>query len=61
MATNKTVLSVALKRRVTASAADPHAGHSPLENRDGRRTIRIDTRPVKHNFLETVFYLFASI
>ena len=61
MATNKTVLSVALSGRVTASVADPYAGHGPLENRDGRRTIRIDARPVKHLFSESVFYLFASI
>jgi hypothetical protein len=29
-----------LKRRVTASPADPLAGHGSLENRDGSRTIR---------------------
>jgi hypothetical protein len=61
MATNKTVLSVALSGRVTASVADPYAGHGSLENRDGRRTIRIDVRPVKHLFSESVFYLFALI
>jgi hypothetical protein len=32
MATNKTVLSVALSGRVTASVADPYAGHGSLEN-----------------------------
>jgi len=61
MATNKTVLSVALSGRVTASAADPYAGHGSLENRDGRRTIRTEPRPVKRKFSESVFYLFASI
>ena len=61
MATNKTVPSVALRRRVTASAADPHAGHSPLENRDGRRTIRTEPRPVKRNFVDGIFPPFALI
>jgi hypothetical protein len=61
MATNKTVLSVALSGRVTASVADPYAGHGPLENRDGRRTIRTSARPVKGKISESVFYLFAPI
>ena len=60
MATNKTVLSVALSGRVTASVADPYAGHGPLENRDGRRTIRTGKATVKGYFENNSWYLKVS-
>jgi hypothetical protein len=43
-----------LKRRVTASPADPRAGHDSLENRDGSRTIRTRPDTVK-TFLRKTF------
>jgi hypothetical protein len=48
-----------LKRRVTASPADPLAGHGSLENRDGSRTIRTRVWAVKTFFRKSFSSLFA--
>jgi hypothetical protein len=53
-------LATVLKRHVTASSADPLAGHGSLENRDGRRTIRRRLYPVKRFFKKNIFAFFPG-